>query len=167
MNLILNQLKNDMLYNDSLKYHFFITTRIYGTSDFNNSVFETLESVGVDLISNQELRNNIVNLYDDSDSQIEEFESKYIEILFNASENLLNTRFVDFWQGDYKSLDYKGKMIPIDFEKLKKDQEYLYFLRTLRNEMGWLIERPIEETQKQVIDLLKSIEKEIMTLGNN
>ncbi len=165
MNTILRFVDEDLPYQDSLKYEFFITTRIYGTSALNNSVFETLKSTGIDLISDQKLRNKIVSLYDDSDSQIEKFESKYIELLFDGSQHVLNTRFVDFWQGDPRS-NYQGEMVPLDFEKLKKDQEYIYFLRTLRNEMGWLVERPIEDTKIKVIDVLKMMDDEIKTLEN-
>jgi hypothetical protein len=163
MNIILNYLYEDLPYQDSLKHDFFEATRIYGTSDLSNSVFETLKSTGIDLISNQELRNKIVTLYDDADSQIENFEKKYSDILFNASQNVLNTRFIDFWQGDYKS-NYQGEMVPVDFEKLKTDQEYIYFLRTLRNEMGWLLERPIEDTKIYVTELLQDIDQAIKTL---
>ncbi|KAA3617015.1 MAG: hypothetical protein D8M58_04540 [Calditrichaeota bacterium] len=166
MNIILNHLQNDLPNNDSLKYHFFATTNVWLTSGLNNGVFETLKSIGLDLISNQELRNDIVIFYDDSDEWIVSFETKYADIVFDASKNILNTRFRDFWNGDYTVVDndFSGEMVPINYEKLKHDQEYLYFVRTLRNEMGWLIERPIKDAQRKTINLLKKIKTELKIL---
>ena len=64
-----------------------------------------------------------------------------------TSTNILSTRFDELWKGIYEDWenrnnygdnnlneeDIQGEMIPIDFEKLKEDQEFLYFLKSLRN----------------------------------
>lgn len=38
-------------------------------------------------------------------------------------------------------------MVPLNFEKLKSDQEYLYFLRTQKYRIGWLLKNPMETTK--------------------
>lgn len=96
IDIILNHLENDQPYNDSLKFHFFRTTRYWMTSDLDNHQFETLKSIGVDLISNKALRQRIIKMYEDEDDWIEESENAYLQFLFNASENTFNTRFKDF-----------------------------------------------------------------------
>ena len=166
IDVILNHLENDLPYNDSINLHFFISTRTWGTSDLDNNVFETLKSIGIDLISNHDVRKQIVKIYDDDDVWIKEFETSYINFLFNASETIFNLRFKSFWEGDYKDLTYQGEMVPLNFDKLKSDQEYLYFIRTQKNHIGWLIEKPIETTKTRVLELLTALKKEIDRLEN-
>jgi uncharacterized protein DUF6090 len=167
IDIIIYHLDNKIPYNDSLNRHFFISTRFYGDSDLDNNVFETLKAHGVDLISNTDVRNKIVRLYEDDDEWIVNFEIAYRDFLFDASQNIFNTRFKDYWHGDYKDLTYSlGEMIPLDFESLRTDQEYLYFIRTQKNHLGWLIYKPIEETKSKLTELSKDLNKEIERLEN-
>lgn len=54
-----------------------------------------------------------------------------------------------------------AEMIPIDFESLKNDQEYRYFLRTLINKYNWWIEMTAITNANQIEDLLMTIEMEM------
>ena len=165
IDIIILNLENKIPYNDSLNQHFYLSTRFYGDSDLDNNVFETLKSLGVDLIRNTDIRNRIVRLYEDDDEWIVNFELAYRDFLFNASQNIFNTRFKEFWRGDYKDMTYSnGEMIPLDFESLQTDQEYLYFIRTQKNQLGWMIYKPIEETKAKIIELSKDLNKEIERL---
>ncbi len=164
--IILDHIENDRPYNDSLKNHFFTSTRFYGDSDLDNNVFETLKSVGVDLISNADIRKRIVKLYEDDDEWINNFEIVYRDFLLGSSQDLLNTRFKDFWNGDYRDLNFQGEMIPLDYERLKSDQEYLYFIRTQKHHIGWLIEKPLESTKSKLLVLSEDLKKEIERLEN-
>jgi hypothetical protein len=165
IDIIIDHLENKIPYNDSLNQHFFISTRFYGDSDLDNNVFESLKSVGVDLITSEEIRNNIVRLYEDHDEWITNFETLYRDFLFDGSQTIFNTRFKDFWGGNYKDLTYSdGEMIPLDFESLQTDQEYLYFIRTQKNHLGWLIYKPIKETKVKILVLLKDLNEEMERL---
>ena len=165
IDVLIYHLENKISYNDSLNQHFYLSTRFYGDSDLDNNVFESLKSLGVDLISNTDIRKRIVQLYEDDDEWIVNFEIVYRDFLFNASQNIFNTRFKDYWGGDYKDLTYsKGEMIPLDYENLQSDQEYLYFIRTQKNHIGWLIYKPIEETKAKLIELSKDLNNEIERL---
>ena len=167
IDILLNYLENDLPYNDSLAHHFFISTRIYVDSDMANNVFETLLSYGVDLISNEKIRNEIVLIYEDEDLWIKNFETMYNDFIMNASEDLFPTRFEDFWNGDYNNRNFVGgNMIPLNFEELKNDQEYLYYLRTQKNQLGWMIKRPILDTKLRIISLQSEIRREIERLEN-
>jgi hypothetical protein len=161
-------LENKIPYDNSLNQHFYISTRFYGDSDLDNNVFESLKSLGVDLISNTDIRKRIAQLYEDDDEWIVNFEILYRDFLMNASQNLLNTRFKEFWGGDYKDLTYsQGEMVPLNYENLQSDQEYLFFIRTQKNYIGWMIYKPIEETKAKLINLSIDLNKEIERLEKN
>ena len=63
-NIILNHLEKNLPYNDSLNKHFVIITST-GSKDFTPqiSAYKVLESKGIDLISNNQLKKDILNLY--------------------------------------------------------------------------------------------------------
>lgn len=163
--ILLTHLENNLAYHDSLNEHFFTSTRIYIDADMANNVFETLKSYGIDLISNEDIRSKIVLLYEDENLWIKNFETMYIEFIMKASEDLFPSRFKDFWQGDYTDPNFNGgTMAPLNFDQLKEDQAYLYFLRTQKNHLGWLIKRPIEDTKTKIIALQQDLKKEIERL---
>jgi hypothetical protein len=63
-NIILNHLEKNLPYSDSLNKHFVIITST-GSKDFTPqiSAYKVLESKGIDLISNNQLKKDILNLY--------------------------------------------------------------------------------------------------------
>ena len=63
-NIILNHLEKNLAYNDSLNKHFVILTST-ADKDFSPqiSAYKVLESKGIDLISNVQLKKDILNLY--------------------------------------------------------------------------------------------------------
>ncbi len=164
INLLIEELEADKPYRDSLKYHFFTSTRTWGTSDLDNTTFESFQSIGVDLITNTEIRSEISLIYGYYDPWIRKFEDDYMDYLMDASETLFPTRFEEFWKGDYTDSSFGGEMIPLDFDKLKSDQEYLYFLKTQRNHIGWMIEKPLESARPRIESLIQEIDKEISLL---
>ena len=139
------------------------------------SVFESLKSKDFNLISNKVLRNKIIWLY--GDKSAEENYLIYSDYINFASENILNTRFEAFWNSNYEDWItnnnyYTGyntatvlnESIPVDYEKLKTDQEYIYFLRSLINKYNWKIEILAFGRQKAIDDILQSIESELEIL---
>lgn len=167
IDVILETLESSKPYHDSLRFHFFNTMIYWGTSDLTNSAFETLKSNGIDLITNKNLREKITVVYDEYDSWIEADESRYINILIDAGKNVLNSRFYEYWNGELINGKYVGEMIPLDFESLKRDQEYLFFLKSLKNQMKWLVDEPITSTKMKVTQLIDQIELELEVLEKN
>ncbi len=53
-------------------------------------------------------------------------------------------------------------MIPVDYEKLKDDQEFLYFLKSLKNKHFWFMELDNKNVKRAVTDLLKNIDLELV-----
>ena len=55
-------------------------------------------------------------------------------------------------------------MIPNDYEALKKDKEFRYFLKTLKNQKYWLTEITSKSSDLILNDLKREIDKQINTL---
>jgi len=174
MEIILAHLEADLPFSDSLKVHFGLTTDTW-MAQANRSVFESLKSAGLTLISNKELRQELVRLYDDLIIGQKERNNRYRDLLDEGSANILITRFDELWKGNHESwadgntytdgnftIDgLKGEMTPVDYEKLKDDQEYLYFLKSLKNRRFWNVEIELMSVKKAIISILKKIEVEL------
>jgi len=176
MTLLLDYMNEDKSYHDSLKYHFG-NTNVHWEFTISSSVFDALKSKDLNLISNDSLRQEIIELYTWSNGAYLTDQNRYRDILENASESILNKRFDEFWKDNYetwktnssyeynfKSNELISEMIPNDFESLKKDNEYLYFLKSLRNRFNWYIEMHFENMQLLLKNALISIEKELVKL---
>ena len=182
MQILIETIERDLPYHDSLKYHFGNSTELWA-GRINESVFETLQSKGLSLISNEQLRRHIINLYGVNNSSYMSRINDYRKVLLDGSNSILITRFEEFWKGPYKQWNtgddkfdgdnyeenygyYAGylptqEMIPLDFEKLKQDHEYLYFLKTSRNLHYWWMERNIKSMHASLKSLLEEVEIEI------
>ena len=94
----------------------------------------------------------------------------------SSIENVYNTRFNSYMDGNYdvirdysfssaKSMrdvkKFKLEMVPHDFEKLKKDKEFLYHVKGLKNKNFWYVERVLIEAKTTALNLIQSIEEEL------
>ena len=145
---LISYLNQDLPYKDSLKFHFGNLNVNYRLST-NTSIFENLKSKGFDLITNDSLKNEIVIFYGFAQSSLNDGYDNYSSILYNASETIYRKHFDAFWEPESRDTyslegrpnlnDLKIIMKPIDYEELKKDNEFMYFLKSLRNQQYWLI----------------------------
>jgi len=92
---VLEHMESDLPYHDSIGSHFFKTTLYWGTSDLNNATYETLKSFGLELITNQELRQRLPEIFEEHDRWIADDENRYIDILINAGWGVYRNRFFD------------------------------------------------------------------------
>jgi len=161
INTILLHLEEGLPFSDSLTSHFFNTTLIYDSGGLTIGVFETLKSTGLDLISKKQIRDLIISVYDEHNPWMEAWETRYIDLVFDAQKNIYNSRFTDFWGGDYRDRNVIGTMHPIDYEALKNDNEYKYLLRSQLNLIDWLISKPVVTTRIETKKLLSLIENEL------
>jgi hypothetical protein len=168
INILISSMEQDLPYNDSLSYHFSRITQTWRLAT-NNEVFETLKSYNLNLISNEKLRYEIVGYYSYSDNYLKTDVNRYFSIIEDASKNIFNTRFNALWNGNYKGkfemtgniIDLNGRMIPNDYDKLKHDKKFLYFLRSLKNQYYWMIETNLKRINKNANALIKNIDKEL------
>ena len=162
---ILNHLENDLPYHESLAVDFFNSTYVYEQTSFTNGPFETLKSAGIELVTNTALQKKILEVYDDWDPWMETTEKSYVTMVLDAGLDLYNTRFDQFWKGIEKDSVLKGAMHPVDYEGLKNDPEYIYFLKTQVNMMYWRVEYPIRDGTLHGTLLKDLIEKELEQLA--
>jgi len=173
--IILNHLNADLPYADSLKFHFGSITDTWGVR-VNRSIYESLKSEGLAIISNKELREAIVRLYDGLSPGQDRRNERYRDIIDEFSSKILSTRFDAMWEGNqfdwskknnytYNNVDeLYGEMIPLNFEVLKNDQEFLYSLKTLRNRRFWLMNFDNTIVRNTINDLIIKIKNELIEL---
>ncbi|MEZ4899654.1 MAG: hypothetical protein R2806_22605 [Saprospiraceae bacterium] len=137
-------------------------------------VFEALKSNDLNLISNDGLRNKLISYYSWSNNILNEDVAGYVKIIEDASLNIFNTRFDALWNGNYKKYkatenweDLELEMIPNDYEELKQDKAFMYFLRSLKNQYYWKIEVSLNSLNERANDLIKSIDSELKIRRNN
>lgn len=167
ISILLNQIEQNLPYQDSLKYHFGRITQTW-TPKINMEVFEALKSNDLNLISNDGLRNKLISYYSWSSNILNDDIAGYVKIIENASSNIFNTRFNALWNGDYKKYnvtenweDLELEMIPNDYNELKQDKEFMYFLRSLKNQFYWKIEVSQNSFNEKANDLIESIDSEL------
>ncbi len=159
--IILDHLEGDMPYSSELDSLFFETTLIFDSGGMSVGAYETLKSGGLNLISNKQILDQIIIVFDEFNPWMLSWETRYTNFLFDAQKNIYNTRFEDFWGGDYKNKDVIGKMKPLSYGDLKNDNELKFHLRTQINLIGWLINKPTENTQIEAKKLLNIIKDEL------
>lgn len=165
MKFLIHHLESDLPYKDSLKYHFGAMSQ-FQFWDLSESVFESLKSKGLDLISNKNLRDSLALAYGNHNKSINYAGFRYYDNIDHAILNIFNKRFEKAWAGADEDLtvfdvDVNVYMEPLNYEELKTDQEFLYFLKTLPNLQHYKIRGPLKETQKLIERLLFLIEEEL------
>ncbi len=172
IDVLIKHMESDLPYKDSLKFHFAYTTQNWKPY-INYDAYEKLKSIEFNLISNEELRNEIVSYYSFADDVFSPLFDRYFDIMEHAQRNIYNTRFdaaynMGINESPKKDFHYQGKvsdlklqMIPNDFEALKKDKEFLYFLRSQKNQLYWYVEQTLRNEKHLAEQLLKSIDKEL------
>ena len=164
--MILNLLENDQPYNnDTLAKHF---SRVMTPSFFVNSTsaFETLKSKGIDLIKNETLRVQLINVYDSQYTFFLKVESQFSEEQNLGLRNVFPSRFEESYKFNLESSDLSGELIPLDFESLKTDQEFLYYLKSIKNRTIVFVNFNYKLLRTHVINLITAIDKEINKIEN-
>ncbi|NOY47711.1 MAG: hypothetical protein GXO84_05865 [Chlorobi bacterium] len=159
-NMILNLLESNQTYNDTLAKHF---SYVMQPSRFVNSTsaFETLKSKGIDLITNEDLRNQLINVYDAQYTFFQYGEDSFMEEQNIGSRNIFPSRFEESFNYDLDSNDFYGEIVPLSFESLKTDQEFLYYFKTIKNRTNVFVNFHYKNLRTHVVDLINEIEKEI------
>jgi uncharacterized protein DUF6090 len=160
-NLILDLLEKNQPYNDSLAKHF---SNVMEPSRFVNSTsaFETLKSKGIDLITNEDLRNQLINVYDAQYTFFQYGEDSFLEAQKIGSLNIFSSRFEESFNYDLADFnDFHGEIVPLNFENLKTDQEFLYYFKSLKNRINVFVNFHYKKLRAHVVELLNAIDSEI------
>ena len=159
MKIILDHLENDKPYHDSLDAHFGRSID-FDFWDLSEMVFESVNSKGLDIISNKNLRDSLALAYGSLNRSINYAGFRYHDYIDHAVLNIFNSRFNEAWQG----APINTKLIymhPLNYEALKEDHEYLYFMRTLPNMQYYKLVIPLTKTQHLLERLLKLIDQDL------
>lgn len=160
IDIVIKALEGDASYHDSLAGHFNYTLLplhfVHSTS-----TFETLKSKGLDLISNAELRSKLISLYDSKYGFFLQGESEEIDQVHYGMRHILPGRFESSYEFTGTEATFSGNMVPLDFESLKTDSEYLFFIKTQRNHTDSYINFFYKNLQKSVISMIEELALEI------
>lgn len=165
---ILALLESNQPYENAISDHLINATE--GTVFVNStSAFQTLKSHGIELVESETLRGQIVKLYDGQYGFLHNEQERLSDLLSHGRKEVFNTRFEGTGARRLgPTLDtVEGEMVPLDWEALKEDTEFKYFLRTYRNRNELYLSLIYLPLQKQANALVSSIQTEIEMLENN
>lgn len=169
--IIQDHLENNRPYNDSLSYRFiasfFATYWLY-----NSGGIQSLKSLGVNTITNDSIRNQLITLYDFRYNYMRYLTENMNTNFLNGEQNILRSRFDQAklfgdmsgdieWDPEWVKWDQK--MIPLDYEGLKNDTEYKFHLKTYTNEVFWYLLN-CGDTKNMISQAISNIEEEIKKL---
>jgi hypothetical protein len=168
--IIIKALSENENYHDSLAYHF---SGIHYSTNFysNKGAYESLKTIGFEIISNKELRYEIINLYEQwysihqSNVDILSNDIQYIKRAFDQDYfDKFNTHSTDTlkFNSDRRHNYYSGEMIPNDFDKLKLDNRFKYHLKTLQlshENINFHSTRRMEQIDKLITNLKLEIKR--------
>ena len=154
--LVLQHLQSNEPYHDSLSVHL---AQTIGMDAFipQKAAYQTLKSRGVDLISNDNLRSQILYVHDFLyDFLIENHQGLYLK-----PEYLIQAYTKRFEQAipitDQNKSLYRNTLVPNDYRLLRKDNEFLSLLRSNRNQK----KESISVTELAVLPVLHSVIEQI------
>jgi hypothetical protein len=82
-------------------------------------------------------------------------------------KDIFSTRFEESFVVDFTKANYAPRLVPLDFEALKKDQEFLYFIKSYRNRLDVFLNFHYKgRILIKVQDLVKLLNEEIKRLEN-
>ena len=161
MDFLIAYIESHLPYTDSLKYHFGNIAIDWGLS-YDFSTYEALKSKDLNLISNAELRSDIISYYRYAENLATNFTNRYSENLDNASRTIFSKHFNQMWTSRIEN--HQSEMIPNDYGQLEKDEAFMYFLKTLKNQNYWFIENVTNNSNDLYQNISKQIESEIKNL---
>jgi len=148
--ILINHISNKLPYNDSLDFHF---ANALNTTRFNHtsSPYETLKIKGPDLIENDSLRILLGEYYDKWVGYQFDLQKSSLE-----SFNLAKERQFEL----FKSGRFWGKITPVDYNQLVKNNYYYSWLTYTRGQRQWEAQmfNTLNEKSEQ---LIKFIDKEV------
>lgn len=159
--ILIRHIDNQLPFHDSLKVHF---ARSIANTRFvsNSGPYETLKTKGIELISNDTLRHQIVKMHDFHFEAMKTFET---------GETLSDKYWIEFCMKHFDVVQMitinkqneisEGKMTPLNYEGLISNTEYLTLLKTIKNQNEVSVKSRIEVICKKLEALIESIDTEI------
>jgi hypothetical protein len=157
LNIIITNMEHTKVYNDSLA-DYFMRNFSYPDLDVKSSGYESLTSIGMDLISDNELRSEIGKYYTYS---IPDAKAAYQELrddFYHYMLDLLRTEFISVGTDN----DTK-KVLPVNYESLLTNRVYIESLKAYLSVYNFYLNKSLE-----VIEESKKLKQQIEhNLNNN
>ena len=153
-----NHIKTQKKLNDSIK-QILVVLQYDQMVSFNMAAFENLKNDGLSFISNDDLKFEIINIYDK--------ELKYIQNIFaNQFENYLSGVINPFFSENFEFVSYKKKIIiePNNYQELLSNKKTTNIISMVNTMRSFAISN-YTDTQKKINEILIELEKEIKTLN--
>jgi len=146
-NTILDAITNHKPFYDSLAYHFHFLS-IYPDPNLSFSAYESLKSVGFETITNSQLRNEIIDLY----------EMTYPQMIASMTftQDKLADQTIPFFLANFERGN--DSAIPNSYGTLLDNQEFLNLVVTTKAIHNWGIqfEQNIRQKTKRVMNLIET-----------
>ncbi len=154
INIVLNHIENKEKLNDSKSYYFYGPFRA-GSPKLTSSAYETLKSSGLDVIKSDELREEIINLY----------EVSYTEYTLNIEQtlNIWETQMITPYYSQNFSIVKDKFLTPNDYDFLFSDQKFVNLLTMRRLYFDNVVKSLMtmqELTENLIVDLDSYLEVE-------
>ena len=156
IDVVIKHLENELPYHDSLNFHFGNSNKMMGFV-VNPAVYENLKFTGLDLISNEDLRNKIVSHYDYKMPYLKQIEEGFVQPL----------HAINFRPWMIENFEYRGVFAPakpLNYSRLFKDEQYLGLLYATREAISFQLGRT-RSLLKSAVELKAMIEEELETRG--
>ena len=114
LEIIENHIEVKSSYHDSLAQHFGRLSTLVGFYP-NSTIFESLKSAGMELISSDSLRTEIINYYTFHHTQILLMEKEYLNAIYH-------NMFLPFINSNF-SFHLFGEAVPVSYQKLVNDSK--------------------------------------------
>lgn len=160
LDVVIAQLENDAPYHDSLAAHFH---NAFNMPRFVHSTgaFETMQSTGMDVVSNEALRRDLIRLYGAFYTNYRTAEAGLADEIAYGLRTIGPGRFVEGFHFTEVGRTYRGRMVPTDFEALKQDREFLYYMKTLRNRTYTFVNFYYRNLRGEVEEMRDLLEEEV------
>jgi len=165
--LVLDHMATDTPYNDSLSPHI-ANAYLWTKFTVNSGAYENLKSRGLEIISNTELRDLILTLYEKNLL----WNASYEQIIIDAVETMRNQYNHNFFSklivvnyDNGKLTD--GKAEVIDYNALRKDNHFRYYLESFIGDTKFLLETITKKYITKHEDVLSLLKTEINLLNND
>ena len=164
-NKVIEALESDLPYNDSIPVYL---GRMMRPMKFlhSASAFETLKSKGVGFIHNTELRDGIIRVFDSRYTFFLGEENRHLDELYRGLEEIFPARLEESYVFDLNAKGLNPKLVPINYEALKTDQEFPYYIKSFKNRIIVMTDFHYKIMDNIVVNLMDSIDEEINHLEN-
>ena len=162
--IILESFEQALRYNDSLSQYFAMTHN-YTVFAPHKGAYESIKSLGIEIIQNDKIRLESIRLYEQIYITLQQNNMRVQEQVFDLQQNFNPPLFEGFNLFDFDKSDrikgsYGGRMVPTNFEDLKTNQLYRYHLNSLSN-VHTALTTYNKIIKRQIESLIELITKEL------